>query len=306
MTRVHIAKQRTQQRLQADGLLLLAAGIWGLAFVAQRLGSQDLGYFMFNGLRFLVGAFVLLPFLRFKIRIPRGKIPGVLLAGILLFAGSNLQQAGIAGTTAGQASFLTSVYVVLVPVFWVVFWRRRLGWVIWVAALMAALGAGVMNLSGKLDMVVGNTIVLLSTVPWALQVIVVGVLVQDVDPLHFAVAEFLVCGSLSLGLGLLFQPSTMANIAAALLPVIYTGIFSVGVGFTLQAVGQRHAPPAEAAIIMSLEAVFGALFGWWLLGERMTWQQITGCLLVFAAILLAQWQAYRPQKTGGNSLGVVD
>lgn len=284
-------------------MLFIAAGVWGLAFVAQRLGAASLGYLVFNGLRFLIGALLLLPFLKFRLNIPRAKLPGVLLAGLLLFGGSNLQQAGIASTTAGQAGFLTSIYVVLVPVFWVVFWRRKLGWVIWLAAVMAAVGTGLMNTSGEISMVIGNLIVLLSTIPWALQVILVGEVVQEVEPLHFAVGEFLVCGLLSLALGLMFQPPGAGDLAAGLLPVLYTGIFSVGVGFTLQAIGQRHAPPAEAAIIMSLEAVFGALFGWWLLAEKMTQLQMVGCGLVFSAIILAQLQAYLPGARSSRADG---
>jgi drug/metabolite transporter (DMT)-like permease len=275
-------------RLRADLILLLVAFIWGSAFVAQRVAAQHMGVFLFNGLRFLLGSFLLLPWSLRRGRPDRQAIPWVALAGGLLFVGSALQQAGLKFTTAGNAGFITTLYVVLVPILLLVLFRQKLHWISWAAAVLAVVGMLLLSTGGALRLAPGDGLELLGAVAWALHVIVVGKAARRIDILLFSVGQFIVAGTLSLIVGLAFEWRSSAGLAEAWWTVLYIGVFSTAIGYTLQAMGQRHSPPADAAIILSMESVFAALFGFLLLDERLVAVQILGCGLILLAILMAQ------------------
>jgi drug/metabolite transporter (DMT)-like permease len=280
-------------RLHSDALLLLVAILWGSSFAVQRVAAQHLGVFLFNGLRFLLAALILLPFTHNWNRLERHDFAWIGLAGLCAFAGSALQQAGLKFTTAANAGFITSLYVVLVPVLLVMFWNQRVSWIAWTAALLAVAGAILLStggagfrLAGKA--VAGDGLELLGAVGWALHVIAVGRGARRMAILTFSAGQYLVAGTLNMGMGLALESQLFSGLATAWWTVIYIAVFSTAIGYTLQAVGQRHAPPSDAAIILSLESVFAALFGYLFLSERLVAIQGLGCGLIFGAVLLAQ------------------
>jgi len=278
-------------RLRADLLLLTAALVWGSGFVAARIGAQHLDPWVYNGLRFLLGAVVLLPLVIRRLRgLSRIELWGGLAAGLLLLAASNLQQVGLAFTTAGQAGFVTGLYVVLVPLFQALLLRRWPRWHAWVASILAAIGLFLLSGVGRLRLSVGDAWELGGAALWAAHILLIGRLVPQVDALRLALVQYLACGLLSAAVGFAVAPQPLAGLGTAGWAIAYNGVLSVGVGFTLQALGQRHAPATDSAVIMSLEAVFAALFGWLLLREALAWPQIVGCTLMLAGMLLAPIQ----------------
>lgn len=280
-------------RFRSDALLFLVAIIWGSSFAVQRIAAQHLGVFLFNGLRFLLAAVILLPFALPRERLERLDFFWMGVAGLCAFAGSALQQAGLQFTTAGNAGFITSMYVVLVPVLLVVIWRQRMSWVAWAAAMLAVFGAMLLStggiglrLAGK--SVLGDALELFGSMGWAFHVIAVGRGAWRMPVLTFATGQYFVAGTLNLGLGLGLESRLLDGLAVAWWTVIYIAVISTAIGYTLQVVGQRHAPPSDAAIILSLESVFAALFGFLFLSERLNLIQGLGCVLIFGAVLLAQ------------------
>ncbi|HMD88100.1 MAG TPA: DMT family transporter [Anaerolineaceae bacterium] len=276
------------KRLRSDLSLLMAALIWGTAFVAQRLGAEQSGIFIFNGLRFLLAVLVLLPFIRFHWKVERTVLPQVLLTGLVLFAASTVQQAGLQFTTAGNAGFITTLYVVLVPILLMIFWRQKISRLAWAAAVLAVAGGWLLSTRGTFQMAPGDGLELAGSLLWAFHVILIGRLAQQMDPLKLAVGQSFVAAILSLTTGLFFETHTLAQIASSWLPLLYLGIISTAVAFTLQIIGQRHAPATDAAVIMSMEAVFAVISGYFLLGEVLYTIQIIGCAMIFVAMLLAQ------------------
>ncbi len=286
-----------RQRLTADGLLLLVAVIWGSAFVAQRLiAVSGLGFFLFNGLRFLVGTAVTFLFLRGNLYgFTRTELRGGALAGVIILSAATLQHAGMRWTTAGKAGFITGLYVVLIPLFLTIFWRRKLSTVTWMASGLAAAGLFLLSVQEDLTLAPGDGLEMIGAVMWTLHVILIGRLAPKCDALRLAIVQYATCGVLGTLIGLIFEGGTLGELPPAWLAILYTGGLSVGVGYTLQVMGQRHAPPADSAILLSLEAVFAALFGWWILGEALTPPQLLGCGLMMAGMLLAQWGVLAPQ-----------
>jgi len=286
-------------RLRADLALLLVAIVWGSAFAAQRLAAEQISAFTFNGLRFLVGALVLLPLTwRHWEHLDRRGLMGVALVGSVLFAGAAFQQLGLRYTTAGNAGFVTGLYVVLIPLILALGRKEPPRRGIWPASLLAATGMFLISTGGKITLKLGDIFELAGACMFALHVILIGVLVRRVEVLQLAVSQYLVCGLLSLLVGLGLGGSTLGSLASVWWAIVYTGIFSVGLGYTLQARAQKIAPPADAAILLSLEAVFAALFGWLLLDERLNAPQLLGCGLMLTAMILAQVSSFlRPAVT---------
>ncbi|MCP4573773.1 MAG: DMT family transporter [bacterium] len=280
---------RTQRR--ANLMLLLAAAIWGFAFVAQRMGMEHMGPLYFNGIRFALGAAVLLPFIAVGRRRRTTGTPAPwragLVAGILICAGSTLQQYGLVYTTAGKAGFITGLYVVLTPMLGL-FWGQRTGRGPWFGAVLAAVGLYLLSAKGLTGIALGDGLVLLSAFFWAGHVQWVGRAVGGADPLELAAVQFGVCSLLSLVGGLLFETLDPAAVRAAAVPILYAGVMSVGGAYTLQVVAQRHARPAPTAIILSLEAVFAALGGWIVLHEVLPVRGLVGCGIMLAGVLVAQ------------------
>lgn len=288
------------QSLIADLTLLCVSLIWGSAFVAQRLVAIEAGVFFFNGLRFLLGALILLPFAirQFNAKAAqvsslKRELPWIILAGGLLAIGAAFQQAGLKYTTAGNAGFITGLYVVFIPVFTAVFIRQQVHSKTWLAALLSAFGLYLLSTQGSLHLNPGDLLELAGSCSWAVHVMLIGYLVKRVEVSHLAIGQYLVCALISLIIGWIAEPHTWPALQESWGATLYTGILSVGIGYTLQASGQRHAPPAHAAIILSLEAVFAAVFGWWFLDESLSPLQIVGCGVMLSGMILAQLSADR-------------
>jgi drug/metabolite transporter (DMT)-like permease len=279
-------------RLKADLTLLLVSIIWGSAFVAQRVAGQMGSVYLFNGARYLLGALVVLPFVRRNnISSSREQYKWMLVAGFVLFVGSVLQQLGVVYTTAGNAGFITSLYVVLVPVVLFLIWREKVHWISIVAIALAGVGAFVLSTGGRFEVRAGDAIELLGALFWTFHVIVLGKYASQFEPLSFSIGQLLICGVLNLSIGLVVERSMPLNLPL-LGAIAYTAFFSLGLCYTLQVWAQRHTPPAHAALILSLESVFAVITGWWLLGEKLAGIQIFGCILIFVAVLLSQFKEW--------------
>jgi drug/metabolite transporter (DMT)-like permease len=274
-------------RLKADIVMILVAAVWGAGFVAQRAGSQHVGYFVFGAARYILGVLAVLPFVR-RFDIPRHLIPWTILTGIVLFAGSALQQAGIQTTTAGNAAFITGLYVVIVPILMAIITKKPAPPVTWVAAILAVIGTLLLSTGGKIALASGDALELAGAFMWALHLILISKFSPKINTMQFALVQFMVAGVLNLGFGLIFEMETFAGLSQAWIAVGYAGVISTAIGFTGQVWGQRHAPAVDAALILSMEAVFAALSGYLLLAERFAPIQILGCVLIFAAVMLAQ------------------
>jgi len=295
---------KPSQRLKADSMLLLVAFIWGSAFVVQRIAALQVGVFFFNGLRFLLAAFFLLPFVllgsqRSFHSLKRADALAILLPGFLLWAGAGLQQTGLQYTTAGNAGFITGLYVVIIPILLTLSGAQRPRPAIWLAALLAVSGLFLLSTGVKFQLNIGDALELAGAFFWALHVLTIAWLVKRLDVLVLAIGQYLVCSALNLLTGLAFERETIPLIANAWWAIAYTGILSVGLGYTLQIVGQREAPPADAAIILSMEAIFAALFGWMILDEALTPIQLFGCGVMLAGMLLAQVDTIKRQQEAG-------
>ncbi|OQA22527.1 MAG: putative inner membrane transporter yiJE [Chloroflexi bacterium ADurb.Bin360] len=296
---------------RANALLLLAAAIWGFAFVAQRVGMNYVGPFTFTGVRFALGSVALLPVLiaqrrRSKESLPwRVLLPGGLIAGIVLFAGASCQQIGIVTTTAGKAGFITGLYVVLVPLLGLL-QRQRTGVGAWIGAILAVVGLYFLTMPADLSelrltaMTSGDLWVLLGACFWALHVHILAWLTQRVEALPLAVLQFAVTAILSSIVALLLETPTLPGLRGAVWAILYGGLLSVGVAYTLQVVAQRDARPAHAAIILSLEAVFAVLGGVLLLGETLTLRGLAGCALMLAGMLVSQLVAPAGREVDRN------
>jgi len=280
--------ERQLTRIQADMILLLTAAVWGSGFIAQRIAAPNMNIFYFNGGRFLLGAILLLPLIKFKFKISKNKIIGVLLSGSLLFSAGAFQQAGMITTTAGNAGFITGLYVIFVPFFLWIFWQKKQRWNVWVASLIAVIGMLLLSTGGQLRLAPGDRLEFIGAILWALHVIVVGNTVQGMHPIQFAIGQFLVSAFLNWGTGLILDPHGLTEISSLWWTILYNGIASVAIGFTLQGVAQKYAPPTDAALILSMEAVFAAVLGFLILKESFSPEQLIGGILVMAAIFLAQ------------------
>ncbi|HEY3473288.1 MAG TPA: DMT family transporter [Anaerolineales bacterium] len=285
-------------RLKADLTLLLVSIIWGSAFVAQRIAGQMGSVYLFNGARYLLAALVVLPFVFRVVRaasplytLPSEQYKWMFIVGFVLFGGSAVQQLGLLYTTAGNAGFITSLYVVLVPVALFLFWREKSHWISVVAVLLAGVGAFFLSTAGRFEARAGDVIELIGAFFWTLHVIMLGKYASRFEPMSFSVGQLVVCGLLNLGVGL-FAEKTMPWNPPLLGAIAYTAFFSLGLCYTLQIWAQRHTPPADAALILSLESVFAVISGWFLLNEKLVPTQILGCVLIFVAVLLSQFKEW--------------
>ena len=284
-------------RIQANLLLLAVALVWGSAFVAQAHGTESLGSFTFTGIRFLLGACVISPLvlrdirliLRRPVKPERRDYIGVLMLGLLLALGAVFQQIGITGTTVTNAGFLTALYVPLVPLISWLIMQVRPHWSVWPASIGCLLGTWMLSGAGVLSLSVGDAWVIASSLFWALHVIFVGRVAERLAaPFLVACGQFLVAGVACMVWAGFTETITLVAIREATLPILYTGIISVGFAYTGQVVGQRYADAADAAIILSAETLFAALFGFLLIGDRLNSTGIAGCVLIFVCIIAVQ------------------
>jgi len=290
---------------RADILCLVTALIWGLAFVAQRVGMDSMGPLAFNGVRFALGAAVLAPLAVRSLRYPppapflAGGEPGFpwlsgLVAGTVLFSGATLQQIGLTYTTAGKAGFITGLYVVLVPMLGLFFGQRPARGDM-IGAVAAAVGLYFLSVTASFTLAPGDGLELVGAFFWAGHVLVIGWLSPRTRALPLAVAQYAVCSILSLIGAVLFEDISLAGMRGALWPLLYGGLMSVGLAYTLQVVAQRDAKPTHAAILLSFESVFAALGGVVILSESLGARGILGCCLMFSGVLVSQlWPKKRP------------
>lgn len=292
--------------LYADLLLLLTAAIWGFAFVAQRVGMEDIGPFAFNAVRYAIGVLVLLPFIRYRrIKAAKSSLPiqgnsrqrggslnrfiAFAVTGSAMFIGASLQQLGIVTTTAGNAAFVTSLYVVIIPLLASLFGRKT-SFKDYAAALISVFGLYIITVGfdAGFSIAPGDLLVLAGSLFWAIHILVIGKFASTVDPVELSAGQFAVCGFLSFVAALIFEPQPFAGTFKALVPLLYGGLFSCGVAFTLQIVAQRRAPPAHASIILAMEGLFGAIGGVLLLSEPATIRLFAGGALMLGAAILSQ------------------
>lgn len=284
-------------RTSANALLLLAALIWGTTFVAQQLGMQNVGPLAFTGIRFLLGALIILPlawreYARLAARqvvIDRRDVLSWAGLGVLLFCGATFQQIGLLDTTVTNAGFLTALYVPMVPLLVWIIDRHRPHASVWPAALGSVFGTFLLSGGQLAALTVGDYWVLASTFFWAAHILWVGrIAAKKGAPILVAFSQFVTCGILASIGAIATEATSAAGVVAALPTILYSGLLSVGVAFTLQVVAQRHTRPTDAAILLSAETLFAAAAAALYLGERLNALQMVGCALIFACILFVQ------------------
>jgi drug/metabolite transporter (DMT)-like permease len=284
-------------KIKSDLILLLAAIIWGFAFVAQRVGMDYVGPFTFNGIRFTLGVLVIIPFLviRKKSSIPKKLsandrnvlIIGSLITGLLLFGGASLQQVGLQTTTAGKAGFLTGLYVVFVPLIGI-FFHHKSGIFVWLGVILSGVGLYFLSITSNFSVDHGDLLVLACALVYSCHVLMISWLSPKMDSYKLAAFQFAVCGILSLVFAFFTETIKIHTILEAWLPIAYGGVLSVGGAYTLQVIAQKKAHPAHASIILSLEAVFAALGGWLILNEHLTNRSLFGCFLMLVGMIVVQ------------------
>lgn len=284
-------------------LLLLTAAIWGAAFVAQRSGMEAIGPMTFTAARMLLAALAvgLLSLARGGKRpLTRQELAGGLLCGLFLGAASLAQQMGVVTTTAGKAGFITALYMVLVPLLNLLLFRKTPPPAVWPAVVLGVTGLGLLSLTEALRLSRGDGLVCLCALLFSGHILVCDRFAAQGDPLRISALQFLTAALLSGGLALPLERPVPAQLLAAAVPILYCGLLSGGLGYTLQLLAQRRTEPAVASLLLSLESVFAALTGALVLGERMTGREKLGCALMFAAILLVQLPGLRSrqEKTG--------
>lgn len=285
-------------------LLFLTALIWGVAFVAQSVAMDYIGPYTFNAVRSLLGGIVLVPcvFLfgqkkksvidedpskETAIDRPGDMITGGLLCGIMLFLSTTLQQVGIQYTTVAKAGFITALYIILVPILGI-FLKKRVSVQIWISVVIAIIGLYLLCMKGSFYLGQGDFLVLLCSLCFALHILVIDHFTDKVNGVKLSCIQFFVSGLLSSILMFLFEAPAISAIFSAWLPIVYGGVFSSGIAYTLQIIGQKGTDPTIASLILSLESVVSVLAGWIILGQSLTPREILGCLLMFGAIILAQ------------------
>ncbi len=294
----------TKTQLKANILLLLTAAIWGLAFVAQKVGAEHVGAFTYNGIRFALGSISLIPLILFlnKKKNDRDSLKFTVKAGIIagcaLFIATSLQQMGVMGTTAGKAGFITGLYMVIVPILGL-FLKQKVNKSTWIGIVIAIIGLYLLSINEDFSISNGDLLVLIGSVGWAVHILLIDNFTKKIDPLKLSSVQFATCSILSLVMAIIFEDINMVGISGAMVSILYGGLLSVGVAYTLQVVAQKNAKPSHAAILLSMESVFGALGGAMFLGERIGARGLVGCILIFIAIIISQ---LKPSEKGSKDM----
>lgn len=326
-----------KRKIVSNILLIITSLIWGSAFVAQRVGMDYVGPLTFGAARFLLAALVLIPIIHFMNKgkksntqqgQPKGEIPGDLgskhasltveeeqkeqlakryallkagiICGIILFFASTLQQFGLVFTTAGKAGFITALYIVLIPIFSLVL-KHRPNLKSWIGVGFGAVGLYLLTITESFTIAPGDLVVLIGAGFWAAHLLVIDHFLPRIsDTIKLSFIQFVTCAILSFIGALIFEEMSMEAILRGAIPILYAGVLSGGVGFTLQILGQRHTTPTVASLILSLEAVFGAVFGYLILQEILTTKEFIGCALMFTAIIISQLPEKRKRITGNE------
>ena len=297
--------KKTQMRNSL--LLLLTAVIWGVAFVAQSVGMDYVGAFTFNCVRSIIGGLVLIPCIIFlknlkhkemggqgklsvkeSLQVTRVELVGGICCGVALFAASNFQQFGISYTTVGKAGFITALYVVIVPIMGL-FFKKKVSFVIWISVVLSVVGLYLLCMTeNSFSLAFGDLLVLICALLFSIHILIIDYFSPKGDGVIISCIQFFVSGVLSGVMMFLFETPRIEGILAAWMPILYAGVLSCGVAYTLQIVGQKDMNPTVASLILCLESVVSALAGWLILGQALNAREMAGCFLMFFAIVLAQ------------------
>lgn len=293
------------KKIRAELMLLTTALIWGTAFVAQRSGMDYVGPFTFNGIRFLVGAIVMIPIILVMDKLAKNNqqaVPmtmeekkkerkflwtGGFFCGLALLAGTGLQQMGLVYTSAGKTGFITALYIVIVPIIGV-FLGRKVRMLLWVSVGLGVAGLYLLSINEGFSINIGDFLVFLCAFGFAAHILVVDHFSPKTNPIKLSAVQFFVCGALSLVIMAFVEDPQIGFILDAAFPILYTGIMSCCVAYTFQVVAQRDVAPTVASLLLSMESVFAVIFGMLLLHEQLLPKEIIGCIVMFAAIILAQ------------------
>jgi drug/metabolite transporter (DMT)-like permease len=279
-------------RLKADLLLLMVAVIWGTAFVAQGVAGQYKIAYLFNGVSFMLAALILIPFIPRGTKISKEQWKWMLIAGFILFLATAMQQVGLLFTKVANASFLTSLYAVFTPfLLWIGF-RERPHRLDLIAVTLAGLGAYLLSTSGKFEAQPGDSIELMGSLFWALHFVVLGKFASRFESVTFAAGQFFISGFINFMIGLFVEDISILAALPLIGAILYRATLSVGIGYTLQVWGQKHTPPTDAALILSLEGVFAVIAAWILLDQTLVSVQVIGCALIFIAVVLSQFKSW--------------
>lgn len=300
-----------KQEVNSVLLMLLTAAIWGFAFVAQRVGMQHVGAFTYNGVRFALGSISLLPVIYFfgnnsKETISEEKeenketgfkatVLAGLVAGSVLFIAASLQQVGLQYTTAGKAGFITSLYIVIVPILGIIV-KQKTHISTWIGALTAVTGLYFLSINESFTIEYGDLLEIIGSLFWAIHILLIDRFVKNINAVKLSSIQFAACSVLSFVVAIRYESIVFSEILKAAVPILYGGIMSVGVAYTLQAIAQKHAKPAHAAIALSMESVFAAIGGILLLQETMLPRGYLGCALMLAGMLIAQSENLKKNK----------
>ena len=283
--------------LRSSLLLFMAASIWGVAFVAQSVGMDYMGPFTFNGARFLMGSMVLLPLVVYRRKQKtteevcfgsrKDTLTGGVCCGLALCSAALLQQFGILYTTVGKAGFITTLYIIIVPIMGI-FLKKKVPGKIWLAALVAAVGMYLLCMSESLRLGKGDTYVFICAILFSVHILVIDHFTAKADGVELSCVQFFTAGVIGSVLAVIFEKPQISYFIEGIIPLAYAGIMSSGVAYTLQVIGQKDLDPTVASLILSLESVVSMLAGWVILGQALNGKELLGCIFVFAAVILAQ------------------
>lgn len=299
-------------QLRNSLLLFLTAAIWGVAFVAQSVGMDYVEPFTFSMVRNIMGGIVLIPciFLLNKLFPKKAEtvtpeelkksrktlLTGGICCGILLALASNLQQIGIQYTTVGRAGFITACYIIIVPILGLLFFKKKCRSTIWAAVVLALVGLYLLCITDGFAIGKGDFYILLCSILFSLHILVIDHFSPLVDGVKMSCIQFFVCGILSAVPAFLFETPDLGNMLQAWVPLVYAGVLSCGVAYTLQIVGQKNMNPTVASLILSMESCISVLAGWVILNQKLSARELWGCVLMFAAIVLAQLPEKKQNK----------
>lgn len=286
-------------RLKADLLLFIVAIIWGTGFVTQGVAARYQVAYLFNGVSFMLAALILIPFTpkgARGMRVTKDQWKWMLIAGAILFFATAFQQVGLFYTKIANAGFLTSLYVVFTPfLLWVMF-REKTHWVDVLAVVLAGVGAFFLSTGGRFEVQRGDALEVIGSTFWALHVVVLGRFASKFESVSFAAGHFFISGFLNFICGLFVEDLSPLTALPLIGAILFRASISIGIGYTLQVWGQKHTPPTDAALILSLEAVFAALAGWLVLRQTLQPIQVFGCVVIFVAVLISQIKSWKSGK----------
>jgi len=294
-----------QKELKSNILLMITAAIWGFAFVAQRVGMKYVGAYTFNGVRFALGSVSLIPLLIYfnskrtaeqkeENSIKKAVVPGI-IAGTILFLAASLQQIGLIYTTAGKAAFITGLYIVLVPLLGI-FLKQHIQKSTWAGVLLAVVGLYFLSVNEDFTIAKGDFLEIIGALFWASHILTIDHFTKKVDALQLSFVQFAACAVLSTLVAAVTEDVSAAGLGQALMPILYGGLGSVGIAYTLQVVAQKNAKPSHAAIILSMETVFAAVGGALLLHENLGARGYMGCILMFGGMMVTQLAGFMKSK----------